>query len=262
MRVISLGYHDIIDSGSPSGDTLRAAAGAYALNRHEFRSHLQAVHSSQSPVSVVQQAIKGTTCSVLFTFDDGAIGSYRYAADELENLGWRGHFFITTDWISKRGFMEPAHIRDLHRRGHIIGSHTCSHPSRMSSLPPERLRHEWSASCKILENILGAPVDVASVSDGYYSKRVGLSAQASGIQYLFNSEPTDRPEFVSDCLVLGRFPIFSSSPPSLARAYAAGERLPRLRQSVAWNIKKLLKSVGGQTYLTLRRAVLSRSVPR
>ena len=40
-------------------------------------------------------------------------------ADELEQMGWRGHFFITSDWIGRRGFLTAGQIRELRRRGHV-----------------------------------------------------------------------------------------------------------------------------------------------
>src|SRR6185369_13587012 len=110
--------------------------------------------------------------SIFLTFDDGAIGSYTCIADELEKLNWRGHFFIVSDWIGRPGFVNGREIRELDGRGHIIGSHSRSHPERMSHLKRHELQAEWSESSSALSDVLGKPTTVASVPNGYFSKAV------------------------------------------------------------------------------------------
>src|SRR5436189_253666 len=79
-------------------------------------------------------------------------------------------------------------IRDLHKKGHVIGSHSCSHPPRISSLSPGAIFEEWSKSIQQLSEITGEPVWTASVPAGYYSSRVGKAAAEAGIRALFHSE--------------------------------------------------------------------------
>jgi peptidoglycan/xylan/chitin deacetylase (PgdA/CDA1 family) len=194
----------------------------------------------------------------LLTFDDGGTGADTCAADELERHGWRGHFFITTDWIGCPGFIDAARIRDLHHRGHVIGSHTRSHPSRMSHLSWDELISEWTESRKALGDILGASIDTASVADGYYSRRVGRAAAAAGLQFLFNSEPNQTAREIDGCLILGRYAILANTTASQAAALACGQLHACFRQSAAWQSKKLVKTLAGETYLTLRGKLLSR----
>ena len=85
--------------------------------------------------------------------------------------------------------MDRNQLRELHARGHVIGSHTVTHPNRMSALPYADLRYEWTESCALLSDILGAPIQVASVAI-CYSGTVGRAAQEAGIGILFNSEPS------------------------------------------------------------------------
>jgi peptidoglycan/xylan/chitin deacetylase (PgdA/CDA1 family) len=117
----------------------------------------------------------------------------------LERRGWRGHFFITTDRIGMRGFLTEAQLRELHRRGHIIGSHSSSHPARMATLTRTDLDREWRQSIDRLSRVLGDAVKVASVPGGYYSREVGESAAAAGIEALFTSEPTAQVEMLNGC---------------------------------------------------------------
>ena len=80
-------------------------------------------------------AATGDTLPFLITVDDGGVSYYTVVADRLERLGWRGHCFVTTDMIGQRGFLTRRQIRELDGRGHIIGSHSASHPTRCGSTP-------------------------------------------------------------------------------------------------------------------------------
>ncbi len=249
MKIITLGYHDIVDQGSASEHVERVAPSRYTLSRDVFGRHLEAFRKYGVELSTVGG---DAPSRVLVTFDDGAIGGYRCAAPQLEDFGWRGHFFITTDWIGRDGFMNGAQICELRRRGHVIGSHTVSHPSRMSRLPWDELLRQWKVSRAILSDLLGEEVNTASVSDGYYSANVGRAAAAAGLKFLFNSEPTTEVGSVEGCSILGRYSILSDTPVEEAAGLAAGKLGPRLRQAV------FLKAVAGESYLTLRRMILSK----
>ena len=57
----------------------------------------------------------------------------------------------------------------------------------------------------LLADILGEPIEVASVPRGYYSRQAAASAARAGLKLLFNSEPVTRAHTVDGCMVLGRF---------------------------------------------------------
>jgi len=42
----------------------------------------------------------------------------------LEARGFSGHFFVTANFIGTRGFVGRGDIRELARRGHVVGSHS------------------------------------------------------------------------------------------------------------------------------------------
>ena len=178
MRAISLLYHDVVlpgqvsSSGFPGGD-----ADIYKLARPDFERHLNAIHSAiPEPPITVSQLGNVLRTPLLFTFDDGGVSAYEHIAGLLEAFGWRGHFFVTTNWIGRDGFLNPAQIRDLYARGHFIGSHSCSHPQRMSHCNRHQLRREWNDSIAVLSEILGARVELASVPGGFYARNVAEEA--------------------------------------------------------------------------------------
>ncbi len=75
---------------------------------------------------------------------------------------------MTTGCIGQPGFLTADQIRELDRRGHCIGSHSCSHPRRMSRLPWEQLVLEWKVSVQCLEELVRHSVTAASVPGGEY----------------------------------------------------------------------------------------------
>jgi len=257
MRAIGLCLHDVLDVEQVSpGDV-------YALRLPGFKSHLRAIAEQKPTIRTIHTRCDwGTEVPVFITFDDGTAGAYAFGGALLEPHSWRGHFFVTTDWIGRAGYMDRNQIRDLHNRGHIIGSHSCSHPERMSRLTTSELIREWKDSCAILGDIVGLPVKVASVAGGYYSRKVAEAAASVGIQVLFTSEPISTTELVDGCLVLGRYTVQSFTPPAVTGAIAAGRRWPRWKQRALWDAKRILKAVGGESYVTLRRELLSRLMSR
>jgi peptidoglycan/xylan/chitin deacetylase (PgdA/CDA1 family) len=195
---------------------------------------------------------------LMLTFDDGGASAYHVIADLLERRGWRGHFFIPTDYIGRPEFLSVSQIRDLHHRGHVVGSHSASHPQRISHLPESQIVAEWTRSADTLSEIVGQPVDIASVPAGFYSPAVAHAATQAGVRILFNSEPMMRVRRVGRCLVVGRFGLQQGDSDRLAAAFAAAAPVPRLARWTYWNTKKLLKAAGGEAWLAFRRRWFAR----
>jgi peptidoglycan/xylan/chitin deacetylase (PgdA/CDA1 family) len=262
MKAISLAYHDVTDG---SNGALTGHKALYKLHPRDFHNHMASI-GQQGRAAAVRSIDHWHTWEhevpVFLTFDDGELGSYTCVADELEEHGWRGHFFITTDWIARPGFMDRQQIRELRSRGHVIGSHSRSHPARMSHLSWNQLMREWSESCAVLSDILGEPIKVASVADGYYSRSVGKTAAAAGIEVLFTSEATAATSVLDGCLILGRYFIQIHTPATVSGAIAAGHIWPRWRQTVLWEAKKPIKALTGESYLTIRRYLISSILPK
>lgn len=256
MRAVSILYHDVVTKNQPdsSGFPGRDAA-VYKLERAEFEKHLEAIAGAVNKRPMTAQQLlnwRDNEPPFLLTFDDGGLSAYTCIADLLEKYGWHANFFITTDYIDSPSFVTKEQLRELRKRGHAIGSHSCSHPTRMSHCSRERLFEEWERSVHVLSNILGEQVSMASLPGGHYSRQVAEAASRAGIRVLFISEPTTRCHFVEGCLIVGRYTIWRGMPPETAAGIAAGKLSPRLRQVASWNMKKLAKSVGGKSYLKLR----------
>jgi len=262
VKALALLYHDVVEGGDWDASGFPDPVSAtYKLERHDFEGHLAAASAVAARRGTVHDLLQGTLDPppVLLTFDDGGASAYGCVADLLERAGWRGHFFITTDYLGTPGFVGRTQVRELAERGHVIGTHSCSHPTRMARCGWDRLIEEWSRSAEILADVLGEPVRVASVPGGAFSRRVAAAAAAAGLTALFTSEPTARCSVVDGCLVVGRYVLRRGASAEAAAALASGALAVRLRQLWLWNLKKALKAVGGDLYPALSRLVHGRA---
>ena len=267
MKVTSLCYHDVIAGSAFSASGFPGAESAsYKLDTAAFSAHLEAIQdevlehrSARRPGNVLEllDGGAGRQQGCLLTFDGGGVSAITTIAPMLEDLGWRGHFFLTTDYIDSPGFLTRDQIRELRRRGHVIGSHSCSRFGRMSSLSVERLVMEWGISKEILSGLIGEEVTTAAVTFGYYSPRVAEAATLVGLKALFTLEPRATVESRGGCLLFGRYLMKRYAPAQLAGRLAVGCPYSCARQWVCWNAEKLAKSGLGDAYPKVRRACIS-----
>jgi peptidoglycan/xylan/chitin deacetylase (PgdA/CDA1 family) len=247
----ALMYHDVVAGDPDESGFPGPGPAAYKLPWPIFVAHLDGIRGAVSrPPAVIDDllAVRNTDSPAWsLTFDDGG-ASMLGAGEELVRRGWRGHFFIITDLIGDSGFLDAAAIPHLRKMGHVVGSHSATHPTRMSSLPDDELRKEWVRSVGALSDLLGEEVRTASVPEGYYARRVATAASKAGITSLFTSEPTRKASYVDGCLVVGRLSIRRTTPVREAAGAAAGRPAPWLRQYAGWNLRKPVKAMLGEDY--------------
>lgn len=213
-------YHGVTADPSDSGFQ-RPAAHPYICTPAAFEQHLELIaRSGRTPALVGELDLAAPGSRVLLTFDDGGLGAVG-VGDALAHRGWRGHFFIVTSRIGSRGFLAADAVRYLRSCGHLIGSHSHTHPDIFPELSAARMRAEWSTSRTILEQLLGEPCTVASLPGGDLSDAVVESIDAAGYTTLFTSEPWLEPRRVGRTVLLGRFAVKASlAPETLARLLA------------------------------------------
>ncbi len=197
-KTIALLYHEVIDDYSESGfqnkDNL-----AYMHKTEVFRKHLEIfknhLNSGNSKVE-----------NHLFTFDDGGISNLK-SARILEENDWKGIYFITTKRIGTSGFLAENDIRTLHENGHIIGSHSHTHPMIFRTLTYAQMLEEWKVSKGILEDILGEEILHCSVPGGDSDLKTYESAVEAGFRYIFDSEPIVETRKLQNADIFGRFSV-------------------------------------------------------
>jgi peptidoglycan/xylan/chitin deacetylase (PgdA/CDA1 family) len=264
MKNLFLLFHDVVPDGRFELSGFQSSdANLYKLDSNEFQQHLAVVKArAPKPPGLVFDQNAEETQKVLLTFDDGGASSATLIADMLAASGCVGHFLMTTDFIGTPGFVSEAEIRDLHAKGHVIGSHSCSHPARMSSCSPMQLDREWRESVARLQDILGSDVQVASIPGGYYGVNVAAAAAAAGIRHLFTSEPVTSVWNVDGCQVYGRFSVHRGVKPQWVASLLEDRVLPRVQTFAYWNLKKLLKKAGGSAWLEARRKIVAARTPK
>ena len=259
MRVISLLFHDVFASEPSESGFISEAANRYKLTVDDFDTQLAGVHAVRSDLPFLATRITSRddadirvgAAPFAITVDDGGASYYTTVAERLEKRGWRGHCFVTTDFIGSRGFLSSNQIRELDQRGHVVGAHSASHPARFSALPFHQIASEWTRSRATLEDILGHPVDVGSVPGGYYSPAVARAAYAAGLRVLFTSEPVTGVAVKHGCVVVGRFTIRRGDPGDLARRLVSAPAGARSLAWLRWNAKGLVKPVLGRSYIRI-----------
>ncbi|MCM4167385.1 hypothetical protein KCTC52924_02967 [Arenibacter antarcticus] len=103
---------------------------------------------------------------IAFTFDDGFEECYSIIAPLLEKYNCRGAFFINSNYvesdenyqrefnkrvaISTKKPMSWNQVIDLHKRGHVIGSHNLDH-TNFAELKPKEIEFQLKRNKEILE---------------------------------------------------------------------------------------------------------------
>ena len=254
-KAVGLLYHDVVRARDFASTGFQGGgADVYKLDYEVFEQQVKQITASAGrPASLATDKVTGMQEPYLFTFDDGGITSLTEIAPLLEQHGHKAHFFIPTRYIGQPGFLTSEQICALHLQGHDIGSHSHSHPSRISAMTRQGLLEEWGTSKKILEDMLSKPVLTGSIPGGYYSRAVAEAASEVGIKYLFSSEPTDKPWKINNTVLLGRYSIRRDTPSQMVIKLFVNQFPARLQQYIGWNIRKSLKKIGGELYLKVRK---------
>lgn len=246
--ILSLLLHDVTDDPGTSG-FMQPTAFRYKHSVSQFLDYLDVVESTGLPITTVVEPLQAGT-SVSFTFDDGGAAA-PIAADLLEDRGWRGLFFITTDLIGQRGFMNAAQICDLHRRGHVIGSHSCSHPDIFRSLTRAQMQREWSQSRDELQQLLGADVTAGSVPGGDCCRSAVEEAAAAGLLHLFTSEQLTRPWIQAGTTCYGRLMMVDTTAPETLSRWLRYPTVGILPERIVRFTKTSVKQLMGPMYRRL-----------
>ena len=249
-EIAAFGYHEVTDRPNDSG-FLRPGATPYKLTRKAFAEHLDAIPAAASVSLVTEVDLTQRGRHVVLTFDDGGKSAV-YAGDELMRRGWRAHFFIVTDRMGERTFLDVDEIRYLRSCGHAIGSHSHTHPNIFREQRLEQMLEEWRVSCDRLAQLLGETCTTASVPGGHISSLTLESANTAGLRHLFTCDPTVTPFQVGECWILGRY---------LPKVTTTPEFIYQLSRFESWRKARLvrrLKDVARQSFAGLYRVYVDR----
>lgn len=165
--MVYLGYHEL--APSPSRDV-------YTITPQLFAEH----------ITVVRAMFRDSVGTI--TFDDADISQVRWALPLLSATGTTAQFFVPTARVGQRQTATWAHLREIARLGHRIGSHSHTHPL-LTQCAPARLRDELESSKKILEDNLGGSINAISLPGGRHNAVVLRECAAAGYERVYTSDP-------------------------------------------------------------------------
>ena len=236
---IVLMYHDIVNRLHPKSGFQKVGAQQYTLDSRVFS----------------EQVCNYCKEGVFFSFDDGGDSFYTEIASVLEHHNQMGVFFISTQYIDTPHFLTKAQIKELDVRGHLIASHSHTHPRIISELSYDEIVKEWKQSKNLLEGIVGHEVTVASVPGGAVSKDVIKAAAEAGYKTLYTSEPTSEVRTEYGIEVIGRYTISKDTTIEVLDKIVHDSKY---REGLHKRYKRLLlaKKLLGSNYNRLKQLVL------
>lgn len=116
---------------------------------------------------------------IVYSFDDGGKLDLRIA-EKLNRYSIKGVFYVVLDWIGNEGYLSWEDIKELDREGHIIGSHTMSHPMDLKMVFDDQLHYEIQNSKDLLEATLGHNITSFSYPRGRADERVKAKVIEAG----------------------------------------------------------------------------------
>jgi hypothetical protein len=126
--------------------------------------------------------------NITFSFDDGGISNL-ISSSILDEYNFKGIYFIPTFFIGKPGFLKKEDIIDLYKRGHLIGSHSHTHPIPLSFLNYKSQLIEWETSKSILEEIILDKITLAALPGGDSNFETFKILQDLGYLEIYTSYP-------------------------------------------------------------------------
>jgi len=151
----------------------------------------EAGYSSLSLSEYLQDFLTSDDKRIVITFDDGYRSLVQYALPILSRYHFRATVFAIAGFIGRPNLwdvkfflprfqhLDWSELRELMAAGWEIGSHSLNH-DYLPALANDELRHDLSASRKILEDNLQTPVQHLSLPFGRGNKRVYQTAEEVG----------------------------------------------------------------------------------
>lgn len=236
-------FHDVVDVRFPDSGFNKPGALQYTIDAERFGE-------------LVKFCVDSST-DVVFTFDDGGSSFYNVIAPILEKYDKRGVFFISTGYIGTERFLTREQIKTLHSKGHIIASHSNSHPRDISKLSIDEIEDEWFKSKHILEDIVGEEVNQASIPGGAISSDVLKGLKNSGYEVVYTSIPTNKEDSFEGMNIIGRYTITNHSDIEYLNKLLSNSSY-RKKLILKYKFLRLLKSILGSNYNKVKQAILAR----
>ena len=127
---------------------------------------------------------------VRVTIDDGG-SSCIHLGELLAEKNIKAHFFIVSSLLNTKGFINHSGLKTLNNLGHVIGSHSHTHPGPFCELSYQQILDEVKISKSIIEDCIGKEVNSFAVPGGEVrlENLQQLSEKRLGLQEIYTSLP-------------------------------------------------------------------------
>ena len=115
---------------------------------------------------------------------DDVLGVQRYQAVMQSMMEQKG---FDAQAASARLWMQDRDLRALHDKGHVVGLHSYTHPTRLRELSPEAQKTEYQKNFDHLSAVLGTPPITMSHPCNSYSPDTIAILQGMGIKLGFRA---------------------------------------------------------------------------
>jgi peptidoglycan/xylan/chitin deacetylase (PgdA/CDA1 family) len=136
----------------------------YYVPPQKFEEEMKLLHDWGYTTITTELLIKAITEGadlpprpLIITFDDGHLNNYTTAFPIMQKYGFTGILYLVANYLGADQYMNAEQIKEMAAAGWEVGSHSISHLD-LTTLDPERQRHEIVDSREILEAKLGIPV--------------------------------------------------------------------------------------------------------
>jgi peptidoglycan/xylan/chitin deacetylase (PgdA/CDA1 family) len=183
-NAVVLMYHRV------SLDGARPEEGDFALPTWLFEGQMRRLASEGRPVVSLSQLVSGhfEDGSVVLTFDDGCDSDATIALPRLLDLRFPAAFFVNPATVGERGRLGWPQVERLAAAGMRIGSHGLDH-TLLDGLAPGEIERQLALSRRLLEERLGAEVDVLSLPGGTGGRAALETARRLGYRLVLGSRP-------------------------------------------------------------------------
>ena len=239
-------FHDL-DIGVGTG--MQSPGSRWLLSKDVVVQGLN--HATQSKVNFESLDNSNNNKSVVrITIDDGG-SSCMHLGELFAEKNIKAHFFIVSSFLNTKGFINHSELKTLNNMGHVIGSHSHTHPGPFCELSYQQILDEVKISKSIIEDCIGKEVNSFSVPGGEIRLETlqQLSDKRLGLKEIYTSLPIQGSySNFFDPVFYGRVSIESHMSSSRISNYCKGKgwklnlynyQLRRFRRELIYKFNKM-----------------------
>jgi peptidoglycan/xylan/chitin deacetylase (PgdA/CDA1 family) len=189
---------------------------------------------------------------LLITFDDGCDSDYKIVFPSLLECGLSATFFIITDRVGDKGYLNWQQISEMKKYGMNIGSHSKSHID-LTSISFNEACTEMDFSKKIIDDKLSSSINAFSFPYGSYNAGLIDYALSNLYEKVFTSQHG---------LVNPKKKVFPRNSINSRMRDDDIARIiePNIQTIITWQVEDSLKSIlkkglGVENYKKIRRII-------